>query len=122
MTKQTKRGPQEWVRLVFEVKIDSMANQIPMAGRNLLLDLNAGSELRNFLEIWLGSDFFEAKSNQDLDFDTLIGMKADITLSHYHGDSYEKPLVKIDNAFPAGSLKLSEEKPVSLAPIMKGKD
>jgi len=116
ITKQTKRGPQQWLRLVFEVEIESMSDQIPCAGRNFPLDLNPGSDLRNFLEIWLGNEFFKAKSNQELDFDTLIGKHGNIVLSHYLGDDFEKPLVKIDNVFPSSSLKMAETKPVTVAP------
>jgi hypothetical protein len=119
MTKQSKKGPQEWVRLVFGVKVDSMADQIPCAGRNFLLDLNPGSDLRNFLEVWLGSDFFKAKSNKNLDFDTLLGREGDIVLSHYQGDEFEKPLVIIDNVFPASSLRLEEKKPETVAPTIR---
>jgi hypothetical protein len=48
LTKQTKKGPQNWIRLVFEVEVNSMADQIPCAGRNFQLDLSPGSDLRNF--------------------------------------------------------------------------
>ena len=119
MTKQTRRGPQDWVRLVFEVEIPGMEDQIPCAGRNFLLDLSPGADLRNFLEVWLGSDFFKANSNRDLDFDTLLNKDGDIVLSHYQGDEYDKPLVIVDNMFPAGSLKLKEQKPKSVAPSVK---
>ena len=119
MTKQSKKGAQEWIRLVFNVRIPSMPDQIPCAGRNFVLDLNPGSDLRNLLEVWLGMEFFKAKSNQDLDFDTLIGKEGDICLSHYRGDDFEKPLVIIDNVYPPGTLKLEELKPVTVAPVFK---
>jgi hypothetical protein len=51
-----------------------------------------------------------------LDFDTLIGKHGNIVLSHYLGDDFEKPLVKIDNVFPSSSLKMAETKPVTVAP------
>ena len=119
ITKQSKKGPQEWVRLVFEVKVPSLAHQIPCAGRNFLLDLNAGSDLRNFLEIWLGSDFFAKQSDQDLDFDSLVGHEADLRLSHFRCDNYDRPHVNVDNAFPPGILKIEEEQPTKLAPTIK---
>jgi hypothetical protein len=119
MTKQSKKGPQEWVRLLYKVKVPEMADQIPCAGRNFQLDLNPGSDLRNFLEVWLGSDFFKAKSNQDLDFDTLVGKEGDISLSHYQGDQFEKPLVIIDNAFPANTQHLTASEPKTIAPAFK---
>ncbi len=116
MTKQSKKGPQEWVRLIYEVKVPEMADQIPCAGRNFQLDLNPGSDLRNFLEVWLGSDFFKAKSNQNLDFDTLVGREGDIYLSHYQGEEFERPLVIIDNVFPISSQQPTTAKPKSVAP------
>ena len=116
ITKQTKRGPQEWVRLIYEVQVPGMSNEIPCAGRNLLLDLNPGSDLRNFLEVWLGSEFLNAKSNQELDFDTLIGKQGDIQLSHFIGGDNEKPFVNIDNIFPLNSQRLSLAKAETVAP------
>jgi hypothetical protein len=106
--KQTSRGAQEWVRLVFEVQVPSMSRQCPCAGRNFVKDLSPGSDLRNFLESWLGHDYFVARSGQDLDFDTLNGMEADVTLSHYEGDHYDKPLVIIEQIYPSGTLKVAE--------------
>jgi len=113
--KQTRRGPQKWVRLLFEVQIPSVRNYIPCAGRNFLLDLNPGSDLRNFLEVWLGADFFRKLSNQDFDLETLIGKEGDICLSHILSDEYDKPLVVIDNIFPVQKLKLTEEPPLRMA-------
>jgi hypothetical protein len=117
LTKQTKKGIQEWIRLLYEVEVPSLANQIPYAGRNFLLDLNCGSDLRNFLEVWLGSDFFAKLSNQDLDFDTLVGKEAVLKLSHFQSEEYEKPHVTINNAFPPGSLPL-QEKAISISPAL----
>ena len=114
MTKQTKKGPQEWVRLLYEVQVPGMTDQVPCAGRNFLLDLNPGSDLRNFFEGWLGADFFSAKSNQDLDFDTLVGRQGDISLSHYLGGDNEKPFVNIDNVFPLNSQRLTVVRPGSV--------
>ena len=117
VTKQTKKGPQEWVRLLYEVQIPEMANQIPCAGRNFMLDLNPGSDLRNFLEVWLGEEFFQ--SNQELDFDTLIGREGVIQLSHYLGDDRDKPFVSIDNVFPNNSQTMTVAKAQTVAPLLK---
>lgn len=108
LIKQTAKGSQEWIRFVFEVNVPSMPNQSACAGRNFLLDLNPGSDLRNFLESWLGRDYFVARSGQDLDFDTLVGQDADISLSHYEGENYEKPLVIIDCIYPPGTFKVAQ--------------
>ena len=115
-TKQARKGPQEWVRLIFDVEIPEMCNQLPCAGRNFVFDLNPGSDLRNFLEVWLGSDYFKARSNQDFDIETLVGLRGDIKLSHYLGGDNSKPFVNIDNVFPIDSLRLTEPKPQTVAP------
>ena len=119
LKKQTRKGPQDWIRLVYAVKIDSMADQLPCAGRNFVLDLNPGSDLRVFLENWLGLDFFKSMSNKDLDFDGLVGLDGDIELSHYCGEDYEKPLVVIDGIYPKGSLKLTEQALKPVGPAFK---
>ncbi|MEI6193654.1 MAG: hypothetical protein WCS42_04915 [Verrucomicrobiota bacterium] len=105
--RQTAKGNQEWIRLVFEVNVPSLRNQYPCAGRNFVLDLNPGSDLRNFLESWLGRDYFITRSGQDLDFETLIGVEGDISLSHYEGANYDKPLVIIENIHPPGTIKVA---------------
>ncbi len=94
--KQTKRGPQKWIRLVFELSIPNQINQVPCAGRNFLLDLNPGSDLRNFLEVWLGDDFFDRLSNQEFDFATLLNKEGIVCLSHWFKEVYNKPHVHID--------------------------
>jgi hypothetical protein len=115
ITKQSKRGPQEWVRLIFEVQVPSLTNQIPCAGRNFLLDLKKGSDLRNFLEGWLSAEFFTKLSGSVFDFDTLLGKEADLVLTHFQTGDYDKPHVNVANAFPPGSLET--EKTSILSPI-----
>jgi hypothetical protein len=109
--KQTAKGSQPWVRFVFEVDVPGMQHQCPCAGRNFVLDLNPGSDLRNFLESWLGRAYFVAHSGQDLDFDTLIGKDADLTLSHYEGENYAKPLVLIECIYPSNTIKTVQPVP-----------
>jgi len=53
MARQTQRGRQDWIRLIFTVDVPGMDNVIACAGRNFVLDANVGSDLRNFLEQWL---------------------------------------------------------------------
>jgi hypothetical protein len=96
LTKQTKQGPQNWIRLVFELQVPGFNGQIPCAGRNFLLELNAGSDLRNFLEGWLGDGYFADRSNSDFDFDTLLHKPGNVCLSHWQSETYNKPHVRID--------------------------
>ena len=100
MQKHTKKGPQENIRLVFHLQVPGMTNLIPCAGRNFLLDLNPGSDLRNFLEVWLGDEFFESRSNSDFDFDALLGREGNVLLSNWQSDEYTRPHVRIDAVYP----------------------
>ena len=58
-TKQSGRGKQDWIRLLFEVSVSGMQDLDCRAGRNFLLNFKAGSDLRNFLTPILGTDFFK---------------------------------------------------------------
>jgi hypothetical protein len=89
---------------------------IACAGRNFVLDANVGSDLRNFLEQWLGEQFFAQRSNSEFDIDTLIGTEGVIELTHFYGDNNDRPYVNIAAVHPAGSIKTSEVKPKSVAP------
>ena len=105
---KTSKTSDKEIRLVFELSIPSIKNKIPTAGRNFPADLNAGSELREFLEHWLGRTFFEDNAGRRIEMESLIGREADLILTHYHNDGYKNPWVFIENAFPPGSLSLTE--------------
>ncbi len=102
-TKQTKNGSQDWIRLVFELKVTGYNGQIPCAGRNFLLDLHPGSDLRNFLDGWLGDEFLADQSNQEFDFDVLLNKEGNVFLSHWQNEKYSKPHVRIDSVQPVKS-------------------
>ncbi len=107
----------EKIRFLFRMNIPSITNKIPMAGRNFSLNLKGGSELRRFLENWLGRKFFEANSGRTLDLESLIGREADLVLIHFQQVGYERPMVFIQSAAPAGTLALTEQPAVK-----EGKD
>jgi len=100
------RSDQQQIRLLFAVHIPSISNKNPMAGRTFNLDLKRGSDLRTFVESWLGADWFN--SNTTVDFEQLVGFSADITLNHLHHDGYQRPFVNIESIHPVGTLTLSE--------------
>ena len=106
LLKSTSR-PVQQVRLLFNVNIPSLKHKNPMAGRTFNFDLSRRSELRCFVESWLGADFFSR--NTTVDFEQLIGRAADLTLIHRHNDGYDRPYVFIEAIHPAGSLKLTEQ-------------
>jgi hypothetical protein len=114
--KQTGKGPQTWIRLVFEVDVPGMARLTPLAGRKFLKSIDEGTDLRNFLEGWLGREFFHQLSGQELVFDDLIGKQCELTLTHFQGDDYEKPLVVPAMARPVKNVKAPQPKVV--APIV----
>ena len=114
LLKSTSR-PVQQVRLLFNVNIPSLKNKNPMAGRTFNFDLNRRSELRCFVESWLGADYFSR--NTTVDFEQLVGRSTDITLIHRHNDGYDRPYVFIEAIHPAGSLKLTEQPAAAPAPL-----
>jgi hypothetical protein len=109
--KQSAKGMDDWVRIVFQVTIPGMENLTTLAGRGFKLNLNPGSDLRNFLGGLLGVWFFLTGSGQKFDLETLIGRECEVKLEHFYGKDYEKPLVVVAAVYPPGSLKLTEAKP-----------
>jgi|GEM_PF-2340126 len=105
LLKPTSR-PVQQVRLLFNVNIPSLKNKNPMAGRTFNFELSRRSELRCFIESWLGADFFNR--NTTVDFEELVGCSADLNLTHRHNDGYDRPYVFIEAIHPVGSLKLTE--------------
>ena len=95
--KQTGRGRQDWIRILFEVDVPGMQDLDCRAGRNFMLSFKSGSDLRNFLTPILGQDFFKQNSAKSIDLEKiLVGLKGMITLSHFFGQDYDKPLVVVD--------------------------
>ena len=95
--KQSARGRQDWIRLTFQAQIPELEDLDCRAGRNFLLSFKPGSDLRNFLTPVLRQDFFKKNSTKSIDLEKiLVGLKGIITLSHFLGDDYEKPLVVVD--------------------------
>jgi hypothetical protein len=114
LLKTTTNRPVQQVRLLFAVQIPSLKNKNPMAGRTFNFDLSRRSELRGFLEGWLGADHFSR--NSTVDFDALIGQPADLTLTHLHNDGFDRPYVLIEAIHPAGTLRLTEQPVAPPAP------
>jgi outer membrane receptor protein involved in Fe transport len=105
LLKGTNR-PVQQLRLLFAVSIPSLVNKNPMAGRTFNFDLGRRSELRGFLESWLGTESFV--NNTAVDFEQLVGRSADVNLIHRHNDGYNRPFVFIEAIHAPGSLQLTE--------------
>jgi len=99
--KQTAKGKQNWIRLIFEVQIKGMQDLDCRAGRNFLLSFKAGSDLRNFLTPVLGEKFFKDNSAKTIDLHSVLrGLRGEVLLNHYHSDDFERPLVIVENFDP----------------------
>ena len=95
--KQTSRGRQDWIRLVFEVDVSGMRDLECRAGRNFMLTFKQGSDLRNFLTPVLGPSFFKENSAKSIDLEKLlVGLKGKVQLSHFCGADYDKPMVMVE--------------------------
>ena len=95
--KQAAKGKQDWVRLIFDVEVRGMEDLDCRAGRNFMLSFKAGSDLRNFLTPMLGPDFFKQNSAKTIDLEKLlVDKKGLVTLSHFCGENYDKPLVIVE--------------------------
>ena len=115
LLKTTTNRPVQQIRLLFAVEVPSLKNKNPMAGRTFNFDLSRRSELRCFVESWLGADFFSR--NTTVDFEQLVGFNADLSLIHRHNDGYDRPYVFIEAIHPAGTLKLTEQPAAAPAPV-----
>jgi len=100
--KQTGRGKQAWVRILFDVDIRGMEHFHCRAGRSFPLNLKPGSDLYNFLIELLGANFFKERSGEKFDLEAaLVGLECEVELSHFQGDDdYKHPLVVVDRATP----------------------
>jgi hypothetical protein len=120
--KQTAKGSQTSIRLLFNVKVPGMEDVIPLAGRNFEAKLDSGTDLRNFLESWLGRDYFLKLSGKELNLDDLIGNPGEATLRHFQGPDFDRPLVIVEGLYPTGTLKLTDTpktKDITVAPKIR---
>jgi hypothetical protein len=104
--KQAAKGKQDWIRIHFDVTVPGMQELDCRAGRNFMLSFKQGSDLRNFLTPILGPEFFKKNSAKSIDLEKiLVGLNGVVTLSHFIGDGYEKPMVVVEAFEPVGEGK-----------------
>jgi hypothetical protein len=96
------KGPdnEPHVRLVFALQVPPKDQKLLAAGKSFPLSMKPGTELREFLEHWLGKEWVKSNSGKRLDLESLIDREADLTLAHYHNEKYPKPLVFIQAVNP----------------------
>jgi hypothetical protein len=107
--KQNRQGTKRMIRFLFEVFVPGMDHLNCMAGRNFDLNLNPGTDLRNWLEGFLGRRFFMDRSGKTINFEEFIGSECELTLEHFWGKDYETPHVTVARIAPPGTLKLTVE-------------
>ncbi len=99
--KQTRKGTQDWVRLLFEVAVPGLERFDCRAGRNFQLSFKSGSDLRNFLTPILGEKFFRDHSAANIELENLLeGKEGQVMLNHYQGDGFNEPLVVVERFEP----------------------
>ena len=95
--KQTARGKQDWIRILFGVTVLDKQDLDCRAGRNFLLSFKPASDLRNFLTPVLGLDFFKNHSAKSIDLEKiLVSVRGVVTLNHFTGLDYDKPMVVVE--------------------------
>ncbi len=101
--KRINRPCSSQVRLQFRATASSGKQYL--VAQTFCADLSYGSELYQFLDSWLDGDFERLTDDDgELDLDLLLKRKADILVTHYHHEKYEKPFVKIDAIYPQGRI------------------
>ena len=107
--KNNAKGLQQWRRFVWEVQVPGLRYKKAMAGRNFLLSLEPGSDLRSFLQTWLGKEYFELEGRETVDLDDLLGMDCELELVHFTGKGFSTPMTMVATAHRVGTLDLTEE-------------
>jgi hypothetical protein len=101
---------EEKLRITF--KVDELSNPATtyVVARNFDKSLRQGSSFRNFLEDWLGEEFFRRSlKGKTFDPSVLIGQRGDVEVTHIFNEKYEKPYVFLHSVHPLGSkVKLDE--------------
>jgi hypothetical protein len=95
------------LRIVFALHVPGKEKFINLAKAEFNLNLEHGSELRNVLATLLGKEVLAAMSGAEINFESLVGMRADVQVEHVitnKRDQYDYPFVQICDIRPAGSL------------------
>lgn len=100
----TKKRVEE-VRFIFTVHDPKAPRRQYVAGITFEADLEPGSELREFLRSWRGTDFTEEEEEEgNFDMESLIGNDADVEIAHIKNKRYANPYVLIQSIHPPGTL------------------
>ena len=106
---------------MFEVAVAGLSHLEFLAGRDFPLNLTSASDLRNFIEGWVGRHYFLDHSGQTIDLEALGVLECEVGLENFTGKNYEKPLVIVARVAPKNTLKLTEGKDGSRPPAAPSK-
>ena len=99
------KKPQRQIRLRFKIPSLSTETETMLVCKNFAPTLKAGSELRSFIEMWLGDNFIKAHSKgRQFNFDSLNGLEGDAVVKHISNDGYDEPYVCLESIYPPGTL------------------
>ena len=103
--KQKEGRVESYIRLLFKVDDLSNENQIVLVGRNFIPSLEAASDLRIFIDSWLGKDYIEKHkaANGAFMMRSLENLPALIVVNHIENEGYAMPYVYLVAAYPPGT-------------------
>ena len=113
--RQNSRGSVEYLRIMFEVlNVPGKDNFLNLAKAEFKLNMEHGSDLRNVIGRIVGREAMSALSGKTFDFDMLLGMEAEVEISHIITDkseNYDFPFVIVSDIQRPGTMNLPEPKP-----------
>jgi hypothetical protein len=111
--RQTGNGCMDNLRFLFELNVPGKEKFLNLAKAEFPLNLEHGSDLRNMLSHLLGKEALAALSGQEIDFEKMVGMEADVEVEHIitsKRDNYDYPFVQVRDIQPPGTLVKPEIK------------
>lgn len=94
--KQTRKGLQKFLRIIWELDTGGRENVRYLAGKNYEPTLARDSTLRNDLITWFGHDI----NARSFDTTTLKGKEAVITVQHIENEGRDKPFCWVSRVEP----------------------
>jgi hypothetical protein len=94
--KQTRKGTEKFLRLIWELDIPGSENIRYLAGKNYKPSLAKDSPLRNDLITWYGHDI----NARQFDTTSLKGKEAIITVQHIENEGRDKPFCWVSRVEP----------------------
>lgn len=91
------------MRLIWELTNIKSDRFIYKVGKSYPLERGTSEELFADLESWLGDSLETHKVDGVLRLKDLVGLKADLFLTHIHNPNYDAPYVHVKEILPEGT-------------------